>query len=81
MARSGCYHCPPNMVKQCELDFGLNGCPPCANAAVENVNSAQHTQPAICAHLKINRLCYLWGHRSKKVCACCEAARKQQASA
>ena len=42
---------------------------------------AQHTQPAICAHLKVNRLCYAWGHRGKKVCACCEKARKQQASA
>ena len=41
----------------------------------------QHTQPAICAHLKVNRQCYVWGHRGKKVCACCEKARKQQAGA
>ena len=47
----------------------------------KSLHIAQPTQPAICAHLKVNRLCYLWGHRGKKVCACCEAARKQQASA
>ena len=41
----------------------------------------QHTQPAICAHLKVNHLCYVWGHRGKKVCVCCEKARKQQAGA
>ncbi len=33
MARHGCYHCPENMARQCELDFGLDGVPPCAKTA------------------------------------------------
>ena len=45
-------------------------------ATVASLRINQHTQPAICAHLKVNHLCYVWGHRGKKVCACCEKARK-----
>jgi len=52
MARSGCYRCPINMVKQCELDFGSDGCPPCANAMVENVNSVQQPKGEICCMCK-----------------------------
>lgn len=47
--RSNCYQCPKNMVKQCELEFGTDGIPPCTKAVVENFNSLQQLQAKIAA--------------------------------
>jgi hypothetical protein len=44
MARRNCYRCPKNMAHQCNLDFGLDGCPPCADN-VESAPSASHNMP------------------------------------
>lgn len=43
MARKNCYRCPKNMAHQCNLDFGLDGCPPCAEA-VESAPSTDVQQ-------------------------------------
>ena len=45
MARTGCYRCPSRMAQQCSLDFGLDGCPPCADTAEAVDNSAQQLKP------------------------------------
>jgi hypothetical protein len=51
MARRNCYRCPKNMAHQCNLDFGLDGCPPCADN-VEAAPSASHnTQSAAIAQI------------------------------
>jgi hypothetical protein len=36
MARRNCYRCPKNMAHQCNLDFGLDGCPPCADTVEDS---------------------------------------------
>ena len=45
MARRNCYRCPKNMAHQCNLDFGLDGCPPCADTA-ESAPSASTNKPS-----------------------------------
>jgi len=43
MARKNCYRCPKNMAHQCNLDFGLDGCPPCADTAESAPSASTNT--------------------------------------
>jgi len=43
------------------------------NAAEERFTYAQHTQPAICAWLKVNDMCSKWGAANANVCMACKA--------
>jgi hypothetical protein len=41
----GCYNCPANMVRQCELDFGDNEVPPCARNTKESRPTVRPKRP------------------------------------
>jgi hypothetical protein len=45
--RRSCYQCPENMARQCELEFGTDGIPPCTKDIVENFNSLQQLKAEI----------------------------------
>lgn len=49
--RINCYHCPENMAKQCELEFGGDGIPPCTKAMIENCRSLQQVKDEIATML------------------------------
>jgi len=60
MARKNCYRCPKNMAHQCNLDFGLDGCPPCADTVEDSqtpTNTGSPKLPANCGECPLNALC------------------------